>query len=155
MVSPTFLFGRLPASQKHSSSTAADDNDHPFKKSRTGDVVPGKDPSLPTGGEWFVFLMVLLAQLMSFLAIIRLITAMSSFMSCITFVYYVRLLSVSVSDRTNVLASLISDFASLARVGAFVDKSPALQDFLREHGPIHLLLHPRRSGKTTLLRMFR
>ncbi len=55
----------------------------------------------------------------------------------------------------NVLDPSSSDFASLAVRGAFVDKSPALQDFLQVATPIHLLLRPRRSGKTTLLRMFR
>lgn len=53
------------------------------------------------------------------------------------------------------LAPSSSDFASLAGKGVFVDKSSALRDFLQEDYPIHLLLRPRRSGKTTLLRMFR
>jgi len=57
--------------------------------------------------------------------------------------------------ETTPILSSSSDFALLAGSGMFVDKSPALQDFLRHHMPIHLLLRPRRSGKTTLLCMFR
>ena len=57
--------------------------------------------------------------------------------------------------ETTPILSSSSDFALLAGSGMFVDKSPALQDFLRYHMPIHLLLRPRRSGKTTLLCMFR
>ena len=48
-----------------------------------------------------------------------------------------------------------SSFEEMAGFGTFVDKSHALQDFLNDSHPIHLLLRPRRSGKTTLLRMFR
>ena len=49
-----------------------------------------------------------------------------------------------------------SDFLGLAEDGAFVDKSLALQEFLaEERTPLHLLLRPRRSGKTILLEMFR
>ena len=57
--------------------------------------------------------------------------------------------------ETTPILSSSSDFALLAGSGMFVDKSPAIQDFLRHHMPIHLLLRPRRSGKTTLLCMFR
>ena len=49
-----------------------------------------------------------------------------------------------------------SDFLGLAEDGVFVDKSLALEEFLdRELIPLHLLLRPRRSGKTILLNMFR
>ena len=42
------------------------------------------------------------------------------------------------------------DFAGLAEDGLFVDKSLALADFFEDRTPVHLLLRPRRSGKTTL-----
>jgi len=48
-----------------------------------------------------------------------------------------------------------SSFTQLAEDKQFVDKSLTLQDFLNYRTPIHLLLRPRRSGKTTLLTMFR
>ena len=54
-----------------------------------------------------------------------------------------------------VLDTSSSDFAGLAEDGVFVDKSLALADFFKDRTPVHLLLRPRRSGKTTLLRMFR
>lgn len=54
-----------------------------------------------------------------------------------------------------VLDASSSDFYGLADDGAFVDKSLALQDFLEDRTPVHLLLRPRRSGKTILLKMFR
>jgi len=47
-----------------------------------------------------------------------------------------------------------SSFTTLTAKGKFVDKTPALVDFLDDDQPIHLLLRPRRSGKTTLLRAY-
>ena len=54
-----------------------------------------------------------------------------------------------------VLDTSSSGFAGLVEDGVFVDKSLALADFLEDRTPVHLLLRSRRSGKTTLLRMFR
>jgi hypothetical protein len=52
MVLPaSFLFGHLPASRKHLSSTGPDDKDHLSKKSQPGDMVLDIDPSPPTEGE--------------------------------------------------------------------------------------------------------
>jgi len=62
---------------------------------------------------------------------------------------------VFVSESNQLVDPTTSDFASLAKIGALVDKSSALEDFLKPRTPIHLLLRPRRSGKTTLLNMFR
>ena len=60
------------------------------------------------------------------------------------------------SENDNpVLISSSSSFNDLAQAGKLVDKSSSLCDFLSEDRPIHLLLRPRRSGKTTLLRMFK
>ena len=61
----------------------------------------------------------------------------------------------SIALGPHVLDTSSSDFASLVKDGAFVDKSLALKDFLEDFSPVHLLLRPRRSGKTILLRMFR
>ena len=66
-----------------------------------------------------------------------------------------RHLSSPATDADAVLIPSTSSFAKLANCGNFVDKSLALLDFLHEKRPVHLLLRPRRSGKTTLLRMFR
>jgi len=54
-----------------------------------------------------------------------------------------------------VLISSTSSFRELAENHTIVDKSSAISDFLRDKSSVHLLLRPRRSGKTTLLRMFR
>jgi len=62
---------------------------------------------------------------------------------------------VIVSYPLAVLSPSSSSFSKLAQGGVFVDKSFALVEFLREVVPVHLLLRPRRSGKTTLLDMFR
>jgi len=43
----------------------------------------------------------------------------------------------------------------MAEDSQFIDKSRALYDFLQMKTPVHLLLRPRRSGKSTLLTMFR
>lgn len=49
-----------------------------------------------------------------------------------------------------------SNFIMMAEQGKFVDKSLALVEFLdADDEPIHLVLRPRRSGKTILLRLFR
>src|SRR3984957_2762185 len=48
-----------------------------------------------------------------------------------------------------------SDSSDEAIVSNLVDKSHAILDFLRVEMPVHLLLRPRRSGKTTLLKLFR
>jgi len=53
-----------------------------------------------------------------------------------------------------VLISSTSNFRALVENHAIVDKSSAIIDFLQNMHPVHLLLRPRRSGKTTLLRMF-
>ena len=55
----------------------------------------------------------------------------------------------------DVLSPGSSSFTRLATKGQFVDKSPAISDFLQKTMPVDLLLRPRRSGKTTLLSMFR
>jgi predicted AAA+ superfamily ATPase len=54
----------------------------------------------------------------------------------------------------SVLISSTSSFRALAEKRKIVDKSSAIRDFLQDDYPVHLLLRPRRSGKTTLLRMF-
>jgi hypothetical protein len=60
------------------------------------------------------------------------------------------------SSGGSVLCPAMSDFRDLVEHGQFVDKTLALCDFLANGvRPVHLLLRPRRSGKTTLLRMFR
>ena len=141
-------FGHPPAPQKRSSLTDEDDGDYPFKRPRTGDVLPDKSPLLPTGRE-------LLASLTVFWASLMLLLPISSFRSCVTSIYYICPLSVPAPCLNNVLSPSSSDFAHLAEMGLFVDKSPALLDFLEVPVPIHVLLRPRRSGKTTLLRMFR
>jgi len=61
----------------------------------------------------------------------------------------------SVALESYVLDTSSSDFVGLAEDGAFVDESLALQEFLEDRTPLHLLLRPRRSGKTILLEMFR
>jgi len=49
-----------------------------------------------------------------------------------------------------------SNFILMVEKGKFVHKSLALVEFLdADDEPIHLVLRPRRSGKTTLLRLFR
>ena len=55
----------------------------------------------------------------------------------------------------HVLSPEASSFIKLAEGRIFVDKTYAIVEFL-EGGvqPIHLVLRPRRSGKTTLLRLF-
>jgi len=59
-------------------------------------------------------------------------------------------------DLNVLLCPSMSDFRDLVEHGQFVDKTLALCDFLADGvRPVHLLLRPRRSGKTTLLRMFR
>ena len=117
MVSPTsFPFGYLLASHKRSSSTGADDHDHPCKKSRPGDVV---DPLLYGGWE-----------------LLRVFGVLCP------------------SVAFNWVAYTIIRFTQMAEVEKYVDKSLALQDFLKLTLPVHLL-RPRRSGKTTLLRLFR
>ena len=57
-------------------------------------------------------------------------------------------------DSDNVLSPGTSNFYQLAKSHLIVDKSSAIQDFLETHYPVHVLLRPRRSGKTTLLTMF-
>jgi hypothetical protein len=57
-------------------------------------------------------------------------------------------------NMPSVLISSTSSFRALAENGKIVDKSSAILDFLKHDYPVHLLLRPRRSGKTTLLRMF-
>jgi predicted AAA+ superfamily ATPase len=52
------------------------------------------------------------------------------------------------------LTPATSSFKILAEGGKFVDKTPALMEFLESEQPVHLVLRPRRSGKTTLLRLF-
>jgi hypothetical protein len=48
-----------------------------------------------------------------------------------------------------------SRFILLAEGGTFVDKTHAIAEFLKGGiQPIHLVLRGRRSGKTTLLRLF-
>jgi hypothetical protein len=54
----------------------------------------------------------------------------------------------------SVLISSTSSFRALAEKGKIVDKSSAIGDFLQDDYPVHLLLRLRRSGKSTLLRMF-
>jgi hypothetical protein len=56
---------------------------------------------------------------------------------------------------SHALAPSASSFTLLAEKGNFVDKTRALVEFLDDNQPVHLLLRPRRSGKTTLLRLFR
>jgi hypothetical protein len=54
------------------------------------------------------------------------------------------------------LSPAISSFILLAQKGKFIDKTSALVEFLdSDDHPVHLLVRPRRSGKTTLLRLFR
>jgi predicted AAA+ superfamily ATPase len=48
----------------------------------------------------------------------------------------------------------VSTFQELAKEGKIVDKSSAILEFLRSPKPSHLLLGPRRSGKSTLLSTF-
>jgi predicted AAA+ superfamily ATPase len=55
----------------------------------------------------------------------------------------------------DVLSPSSSSFIQLAERNHFVDKSLALEEFFRSESPVHLLLRPRRCGKTTLLDMFR
>jgi hypothetical protein len=57
-------------------------------------------------------------------------------------------------NMSSVLISSTSIFRALAEKGKIVDKSSAIRDFLKDDYPVHLLLRPRRSGKTTLLRTF-
>jgi hypothetical protein len=57
-------------------------------------------------------------------------------------------------NMPSVLISSTSSFRALAENGKIVDKSSAILDFLKHDYPVHLLLRPCRSGKTTLLRMF-
>ncbi|KAI9509991.1 hypothetical protein F5148DRAFT_1374784 [Russula earlei] len=54
----------------------------------------------------------------------------------------------------SVLISSTSSFRQLAEKCKIVDKSSAIRDFLQNDYPVHLLLRPRRSGKSTLLLMF-
>ncbi|KIM76795.1 hypothetical protein PILCRDRAFT_12500 [Piloderma croceum F 1598] len=54
------------------------------------------------------------------------------------------------------LSPAVSRFTLLAENGKFVDKTSALVEFLdSDDHPVHFLVRPRRSGKTTLLRLFR
>jgi len=56
---------------------------------------------------------------------------------------------------SHVLAPSANNLALLLEEGNFVDKSRAIVEFLDDNQPVHLLLRPRRSGKTILLRLFR
>jgi hypothetical protein len=60
-----------------------------------------------------------------------------------------------ISQIKHALAPETSSFIQLAEGHIFVDKTYAITEFL-EGGvqPIHLVLRGRRSGKTTLLRLF-
>jgi hypothetical protein len=60
------------------------------------------------------------------------------------------------SMTSHSLSPAVSSFIFLAEKGKFVDKTSALVEFLdSDDHPVHLLVRPRRSGKTTLLRLFR
>lgn len=61
-------------------------------------------------------------------------------------------------SRTNVIlrdeiGSTISNFETLAADCVLVDKTQAILDFLSMPRPVHLILRPRRSGKTVTLTM--
>jgi hypothetical protein len=55
----------------------------------------------------------------------------------------------------HVLAPGSSSFYKMAESRILVDKSHAIIDFIQDPDPVHLVLRARRSGKTTLLRLFR
>ncbi|THH09253.1 hypothetical protein EW145_g2156 [Phellinidium pouzarii] len=59
---------------------------------------------------------------------------------------------VSVKDD---LTTSVSDFVERMGYFDYVDKTPVILAFLKVSYPIHLVLRPRRCGKTTLLTMFR
>ncbi|THH09842.1 hypothetical protein EW145_g1746 [Phellinidium pouzarii] len=52
------------------------------------------------------------------------------------------------------LAPSVSDFEERTQKSTLVDKTPIIETFINEQYPIHLVLRPRRCGKTTLLTMF-
>ena len=61
----------------------------------------------------------------------------------------------SIRKISHALAPGTSSFIMLAENHVFVDKTYAITEFLQDSGqPVHLLLRARRSGKTTLLRLF-
>ena len=64
--------------------------------------------------------------------------------------------STSIPKISHALAPGSSSFIQLAESHIFVDKTYAIIEFLQGGvQPVHLVLRGRRSGKTTLLRLFR
>jgi hypothetical protein len=62
----------------------------------------------------------------------------------------------TIPNINHVLSPGSSSFIHLAKSRKFVDKTYAIAEFLKDDGqPVHLVLRPRRSGKTILLRLFR
>ena len=60
-----------------------------------------------------------------------------------------------IPQNMHALAPETSSFIQLAESRVFVDKTYAITEFLQGGvQPIHLVLRGRRSGKTTLLRLF-
>jgi hypothetical protein len=55
---------------------------------------------------------------------------------------------------SHALAPSANNFTLLVELGNFVDKTRAIVEFLDDNQPVHLLLRPRRSDKTILLRLF-
>ncbi|THH09257.1 hypothetical protein EW145_g2158 [Phellinidium pouzarii] len=61
---------------------------------------------------------------------------------------------INVIPKEDSFATSLSDFKERAMSCILVDKTQAIADFLTEKRPIHCVLRPRRSGKTTMLTMF-
>ncbi|THH09260.1 hypothetical protein EW145_g2164 [Phellinidium pouzarii] len=61
---------------------------------------------------------------------------------------------INVIPKENSFATSLSIFKDRAKEYILVDKTQAIADFLTEKRPIHCVLRPRRSGKTTMITMF-
>ena len=53
------------------------------------------------------------------------------------------------------ISTNVSDFPNMVRNFTLVDKTYAIRDFVCDGSPMHLILRPRRSGKSLFLSMMR